>query len=152
VSTTCAPASDSHWKVISSRGWRNSSARGCDMANEPEIELRLRLIPAEGPADPQVIDDLIRLIQQGVVTAPTQAPQITGDANLREPTDDEKRDLSNIVVQVKHRIEQASKDSQEAVAKRNELAKQPDGEAKLREEALLAAEQVVAAVQRAILQ
>ena len=122
------------------------------MANEPEIELRLRLVPAEGPADPQVIDDLIRLIQQGVATAPKQAPLIATDTELHEPTEDQKRDLSNVVVQVKHRIEQASNDSQEAVAKRNELAKQPDGEAKLREEALAAAEQVVAAVQRAILQ
>ena len=122
------------------------------MANEPEIELRLRLVPAEGPADPQVIDDLIRLIRQGVATAPKQFPQISTDAELRDPTDDEKRDLSNVAAQVKHRIEQASEGSQEAVAKRNELAKQPDGEAKLREEALAAAEQVVAAVQRAILQ
>ena len=35
------------------------------MTPDPARELALTLLPADGPADPQVLDDLIRLIRQG---------------------------------------------------------------------------------------
>ncbi len=121
------------------------------MTHEPERRLDLRLVPADAPADSQVLDDIIRLIQQGIVTAPASAPQISVGSEFRQPTPDEQNLVSEVVAPIKHRIEQASQDSQAAVEKRAALAATPGSEQQLADEARRAAEYVVAAVQRAIL-
>ncbi|MDY3553979.1 hypothetical protein R5W24_003093 [Gemmata sp. JC717] len=105
-------------------------------------------MPAEGAPDPVVLDDLVKLIRQGVATAPKQAPQMSTAGEFIAPSDGSQNSLET---QVRHRIEQASNASVADVAKRAETAKQPDGEAQLADEALAAAQEVVAAVQRMLL-
>lgn len=123
------------------------------MADDPARKLELRLVPADGaPPDAQVFDDLVRLIRQGIATAPKQYPQISNGSGFRPPTDEEKRDLSAVEAQIKHRIDDASKASEADVAKRAETAKLPDADQRLADEALAAAQLVVAAVQRALIQ
>ncbi|HUR54126.1 MAG TPA: hypothetical protein VMZ71_08340 [Gemmataceae bacterium] len=121
------------------------------MPDVAEKQLDLRLVPAEGPPDPQVLDDIIRLIKQAVVTLPKDAPQLAAEGELRPPTPDEQPEVNAAEAKIKHRIEQASRESQAFVEKRAETAVQPDGEQKLAEESLKAARRVVSAVQRAIL-
>jgi hypothetical protein len=121
--------------------------------DDAKLRLDLRLVPADDrPADPVVLDDIVRLIRQAVVTAPEEAPKVTEPAEgFRQPSADENRDLRSLESRIKNRIEQASAESQAVIEKRAETAKQPDGEPRLKDEALRAAEQVVSAVQRAIL-
>jgi hypothetical protein len=118
------------------------------MAEDAKLKLDVRLVPAEGKPDAALLDDLVRLIRQSVVTAPPQAEQPSTAGNFTAPPDNSQNALET---KIKHRIAQASAESQAAVAKRAETAKQPDGEAKLAAEALEAAQQVVSAVQRAII-
>lgn len=118
------------------------------MAEDAKLKLDVRLVPAEGEPDPALLDDLIRLIKQAVVTAPPQAPQVSTTGEFYVADDNSQNALET---KIKHRIEQASADSQAEVQKRAELAKQPDGEAKLATEALEAARNVVSAVQRTII-
>lgn len=118
------------------------------MPEDAKRKLDIRLVPAEGQPDPALLDDLVRLIEQGVLTAPKQAPQVSTAGEFVAPPDNSQNALET---KIKHRIEQASNASEADVAKRAEIAKQPDGEAKLAEEALAAAQGVVAAVQRAII-
>src|SRR4051812_3796664 len=118
------------------------------MSEEATRKLDIRLVPAEGEPNAALFDDLVRLIKQGVVTAPKQAPQVRTTGQFVAPQDNSQNALET---KIKHRIEQASRASEADVAKRAETAKQPDGEAKLAEESLAAAQNVVAAVQRALL-
>lgn len=121
------------------------------MSDAAERELGLRLVPADAPPDPQVLDDLIRLIKQGNVTAPKDVSRVVVETELRPPTTEEQSEVNAVEAKVKHYIEQASRDSQAAVDKRAETAALPDGEQKLAEESLAAAQAVVAAVQRAMI-
>jgi hypothetical protein len=118
------------------------------MVEDAKLKLELRLIPAEGKPNPALFDDLIRLIQQGIVTAPKDVPQVNTSVEFHPPTDNSQNDLE---AKIKHRIEQASADSRAAFEKRAEIALRPDAEAKLATECLETAQQVVAAVQRAII-
>ncbi|MDY3561505.1 hypothetical protein R5W23_002783 [Gemmata sp. JC673] len=118
------------------------------MTEDAKQKFELRLVPAEGAPDPVVFDDLVKLIRQGIATAPKQAPQISTSSEFDLPPDNSQNPLET---QVRHRIEQASNASVADVAKRAEIAKQPDGEAQLADEALAAAQEVVAAVQRMLL-
>ncbi|AWM42011.1 hypothetical protein GobsT_68470 [Gemmata obscuriglobus] len=118
------------------------------MAEDAKQKFELRLVPAEGRPDPVVFDDLVKLIRQGIATAPKQAPQISTAGEFSAPSDGSQNALET---QVRHRIEQVSNLSVADVAKRAEIAKQPDGEVQLADEALAAAQEVVAAVQRMLL-
>src|SRR5436305_1318722 len=60
------------------------------MADDPRLKLDLRLGPADGPPDPALLDDLIRLIKQGVASAPKGAPGIADAAGYRKPDEDEQ--------------------------------------------------------------
>lgn len=124
------------------------------MDDDARLKLTFRLVPADGrPADPAVLDDIVRLIRQAVATAPKDAPRVAEPAEgFREPIGDETRDLRGLEARIETRIQQASAASQAAVEKRAELARQPDSREKLADEARVAAERVVAAVQRAVLQ
>ncbi|HEY1190668.1 MAG TPA: hypothetical protein VGE74_23755 [Gemmata sp.] len=118
------------------------------MAEDAKQKLELRLVPAEGAPDPVLFDDLVKLIRQGIATAPKQAPQVSTSGAFVSPPDNSQNALET---QIKHRIEQASNASLADIAKRAEVAKQPDGDARLADEALAAAQEVVAAVQRMLL-
>lgn len=118
------------------------------MAEEAKQKLDLRLVPAEGESDAALLDDLVRLIKQGSATAPKQAPQVGTAGEFAAPPDNSQNALET---RIKHRVEQASNASEADVAKRAEVAQRPDGEQKIAEEALAAAQNVVAAVQRAVL-
>ena len=118
------------------------------MPEDAKQRLDIRLVPAEGEPDAALLDDLVRLIKQGVLTAPKQAPQVSTAGAFTAPPDNSQNALE---AKVKNRIAQASAASMADVAKRAETANLPDGEAKLAEEALTAAQGVVAAVQRAII-
>ena len=52
------------------------------MAEGAKQKLELRLVPAEGAPDAVLFDDLVRLITQGITTAPKQSPQISTKATL----------------------------------------------------------------------
>lgn len=118
------------------------------MPENARIKLDLRLVPAEGEPDPALLDDLVRLVRQGIVTAPKDIPQVSTAGEFHPPADNSQNDLE---AKITHRIEQASQASQAAVAKRAEIAAQPDGEDQLAAEVLDAAREVVAAVQRAMI-
>lgn len=118
------------------------------MAEDATRQLELRLVPAEGAPDAALFDDLVRLIQQGVATAPKQAPQVATTGSFIAPADKSQNALE---AKVCSRIDEASKASEAAVAKRAEVAQRPDGDTQLADEALAAAQDVVAAVQRMLL-
>jgi hypothetical protein len=117
------------------------------MSEDAKRKLDLRLVPAEGEPDAGLLDDLVRLIKQGIVTAPKDVLQVSTAGEFVAPPDNSQNALES---KINHRIEQASEASKADVAKRAEVAVQPDGEHKLADEALAAAQNVVAAVQRAI--
>lgn len=123
------------------------------MPDDASLKLDLRLVPADDrPADPAVLDDIVRLIRQAVATTPRDAPAVGEPVGgFREPTAEETRNLRGLESKIKHRVEQASRESQAAAEKRAETAAQPDAGQKLAEESLRAAERLVAAVRRAIL-
>jgi hypothetical protein len=118
------------------------------MTEDAKLKLDVKLVPAEGEPDPALFDDLVRLIKQGIATAPKDVPQVITAGEFHTPPDNSQNALET---KIKHRIEQASKTSEADVTKRAETAKQPDGEQKLAEESLAAAQNVVAAVQRALI-
>ncbi len=118
------------------------------MPEEAKQKLDIRLVAAEGEPNAALLEDLVRLIRQGVVTAPTQAPQVDTAGKFVTPADSSQNALE---AKIRYRIDEASKASEADVAKRAEIAKKPDSDTKLAEEALAAAQNVVAAVQRAIL-
>lgn len=120
------------------------------MSEDAKLKLDLRLVPAEGQPDAALLDDLVRLIRQGIITAPPGVTlPITGGEFSKPSGDDNSQ--NDLEAKVKHDVEQASNASQGAVEKRAEIAAQPDGDAKLSAEALEAAQAVVAAVQRAMI-
>jgi hypothetical protein len=118
------------------------------MAEDAKLKLELQLVPTEGEPNAALFDDLIRLIRQGIVTAPKDVTQVNISGEFHTPLDNSQNDLE---AKIKHRIEQASADSRAEVEKRAAIAAQPDGEVKLAAEALEAAQGVVSAVQRAII-
>lgn len=120
------------------------------MAELACLKLLFRLTPSEGEPDAALLDDLIRLVKQAVATPPT-ADIVPVSSDFHPPTDDERKALAGLDSQIKHRIEQASADSRSLVEQRSALLHQPDGEQQSREAALLAAQQVVSAVHRAML-
>ena len=121
------------------------------MADDAKLKLTFRLVPADDRlADPVVLDDIVRLIRQAAATAPKDTPKVTEPADgFRAPADDEGRDLRGLESRIENRVQQASAASQAAVEKRAQTATQPDGQQQLAEESLLAAQQVVAAIQGA---
>ncbi|MDB5311752.1 MAG: hypothetical protein JWO38_5954 [Gemmataceae bacterium] len=121
------------------------------MADDPKLKLELRPGPADGPPDPAVLDDILKLVRQGVVTTSKQARQVSAGGGFHPLNDGEMRELRALTTTIEHRIEQASAASQMAVEKHAETAKQPDARQQLAAESLAGAEAVVAAVQRAIL-
>lgn len=121
------------------------------MPEVAELQLDLRLVPADAPPNPQVLDDIVRLIQQAIATLPKDAPQLVVERPLDSPAAAERTETNAAEAKIKHRIEQASRESQALVEKRAETAALPDGEQKLAEESLKAAQNVVSAIQRAIL-
>lgn len=120
------------------------------MADDARLKLDLRLNPVTGDPNPVVIDDIIRLIKQGILTAPKEAPQISDPPEF-PPPDPENTKAQTLVSNIRSRIEKASAESQAAVDKRAAVAATPNSEQQLADEARRAAEGVVAAVQRAIL-
>ena len=121
------------------------------MSQEADRKLFLQLVAAELPPDSVVLDDLIRLIRQALITAPVNSPQLAVPLSFRKPDLDEKREHASLEATIKHRIEQASEHSRPMVEARAQLASQPDSADKLAEQSRKAAERVIAAVQRAIL-
>ena len=123
------------------------------MADHAELKLTLRLVPADDrPANPIVLDDIVRLIRQALVTAPKDSPQIIEPAEgFREPNGDENRTITSLVSKIESRIQQSSAASQAAVERRARTANEPDGQEKLRAETLDSAARVVSAVLGAIL-
>lgn len=119
--------------------------------SDPRVKLDLRLSPADGEPDPAVLDDLVRLIRQGLATVPTAAPRVADAPGWRAPDPAEAAGVRGLETRAKHRIEQASAASQADADRRAALAAQPDSTPQLADEARAAAEQVVAAVQRAVL-
>ncbi len=120
------------------------------MAELASLKLQLRLSPSEGEPDAALLDDVIRLVKQAVATPPV--PVLDAPAGeFHAPTDDEQKALAGLESKIKHRIEQASAESRQQVEQRAALIQQPDGDVKVREAALLAAQQVVSAVHRAML-
>ena len=116
------------------------------MSDEAQIQLTLRLTPADDkPADPFVFDDIVRLIRQAIATAPKQVPTVMAPSEgFRKPTGEDEQHIRGLETRIEHRIEQASAASQAAVEKRLEVGNDPD-------QSLEAAQQVVSAVQRALL-
>lgn len=86
-----------------------------------------------------------------MATVPTAAPRVADAAGWRAPDPAEAADVRGLETRVKHRIEQASAASQADADQRAAVAAQPESAAKLADDARAAAEQVVAAVQRAAL-
>ena len=123
------------------------------MADEAELKLRFRLVPADDqPADPVVLDDIVRLIRQAVATAPNDVPHVSEPANGFRPPDVHHPTARGLEAKIKHRIEQASAASQADVEKRDQIAAEPDGAQRLAEQSLATAQKVVAAVQAAFIQ
>ncbi len=120
------------------------------MAELASLKLQLRLSPAEGEPNAALLDDLIRLVKQAVATPPVPVTE-TPVAEFHHPTDDEQNTLAGLESKIKHRIEQASAESRQQVEQRAALIQQPDGDQKARDAALMAAQQVVGAVHRAML-
>jgi hypothetical protein len=118
------------------------------MAEDAKLKLELRLVPTEGEPNAALFDDLIRLIQQGILTAPQGITQIETSGEFLPPTD---KSLGKLETGIKSRIDQNCTASQSLVEKRKEIAGQLDGEAKLATESLEAAQVVVSAVRRAII-
>jgi hypothetical protein len=120
------------------------------MTHDPDRKLELRLVAVDSPADPQVLDDLIRLVRQGLATTSKDMPRVGDGPGFRPPTADERNTAADLEAKIKHRIEQ-NPDSHGSLARRAELTSQPDHEQKLADEVRKAAEYVAAAVQRALL-
>lgn len=117
------------------------------MSDEAQIQLTLRLTPADDkPADPLVFDDIVRLIRQAIATAPKQVPTVMAPSGgFRKPRGEGEQRSRGLETRIKHRIEQASAASEAAVEKRLEVGDEPN-------QSLEAAQQLISAVQRALLQ
>ena len=71
------------------------------MSEDAKQKLDIRLVPAEGAPDAALFDDLVRLIKQGVLTAPKQAPQVSTTSEFVAPPDNSQNALET---KTKHRI------------------------------------------------
>jgi hypothetical protein len=122
------------------------------VADDAKLKLTFRLVPADDrPADPVVLDDIVRLIRQAAATAPKDVPKVTEPADgFRAPADDEGRDVRGLESRIENRVQQASAASQGLVERRALTASQLDGQQMLAEQSLEAAERVIAAVQGAL--
>ena len=118
------------------------------MTPDPARELALTLVTADGPADPQVLDDIIRLIRQGLATATTPPVPAVGPTRPAGPDEADVREAES---QIKHRIAQDGTASELLVQRRATVAAQPDAAEKLAEEARLAADAVLSAVKAALM-
>ncbi len=122
------------------------------MTHDPAQILELRLVPADGAKpDYQVFDDIVRLIRQAHATASPQVPRVGSGKGFRKPEGAEADETAKLVSQVQHDIEEASLKSQADVAKRAETAARPDAADALATEARTAAEQLIAAIDRALM-
>jgi hypothetical protein len=122
------------------------------VADEAELKLTLRLVPADDkPADPLVLDDIVRLILQAQAPLPAESPRVVPPTEGFRPAGDADRAARGLESKIKHRIEQDSAASQAAIEERARFAQEPDGKQKLAEKSLAAAQRVVSAVQAAIL-
>ena len=117
------------------------------MSDEAQIQLTLRFMPVDDkPADPLVFDDIVRLIRQAVLTAPKQVPTVKAPSEgFHKPRGEDEQRIRGLETRIKHRIEQATAASQAAVEKRLEVGDEPN-------QSLEAAQQLISAVQRALLQ
>src|ERR1700722_4850685 len=118
------------------------------MTEDAKLKLELRVIPTTGEPDAAVFDDLIRLIQQGILTAPKGVTQVSNSGEFIPPADKSQSKLETVI---RHRIEQTSAESRTAFEKRKEIETRPESEAKMVTESLEAAQGVVSAVQRAMI-
>ncbi|QEL13726.1 hypothetical protein [Limnoglobus roseus] len=118
------------------------------MSNDDALGLTLQLVPSEGEPDAQLLNDLIRLVKQAIVTFPHSMPSVPA---MRPADDAERQPLLGLESKIKHHVEQASAASRTLVEQRAVAAQQPDADAELAEESRKKAQQVVAAVQRAIM-
>lgn len=118
------------------------------MIDDSDIKLTLQLTPAEGEPDPQLLDDLIRLVKQAILTSPQQIPS---GGDFESPSESNGKPLLGLESKIKHHIEQASAASRTLVEQRVALAQQPDADAKLAEDSRQKAQQVISAVQRAMM-
>jgi hypothetical protein len=118
-----------------------------------QLKLSFRLVPADDrPADSVVLSDIVRLIQQAIATAPKDVPTVSvPDDGFREPGPDNGRSALSLKPRIESRIQQASAASQQIVEKRAQTLSQADGEQRLAEQSVAAAERVVSAVQGAII-
>jgi len=122
------------------------------VADDAELKIDFRLVPADGrPADPVVLDDIVRLILQAQATLPREAPSVAEPADgFRSPIDDDPV-VRGLERKIKDRIEQDRAASQAAVETRAQTARLPEAAEKLAEESLRAAQRVLSAVQSAML-
>lgn len=123
------------------------------MADDTQLKLTFRLVPADDrPAVPVVLDDIVRLINQAIATDAKDAPRVADpDDGFREPGPEERRGLRGLESRIENRIQESSAAAQATVEQRAQTASQPDGDQKLADEALAAAERIIAAVHRALL-
>lgn len=119
------------------------------MTEPATMKLELRLAPTAGEPNAEVLDDLVKLIRQAVATAPPDSPDASTEDGFRSPEPDEQKSLRGLESRIKHRIEQAVGTSEKLIGQREAVTAQPDATAKLADEAVHAANAVVAAVQRA---
>jgi len=121
------------------------------VADDAELKLTFRLVPTDDqPADPAVLDDIIRLLRQAHATLPPDAPRVTRPADGFVAPDESHPGARALESKIKHRVEQDSAASQSLVDQRARIAQQPDGNRRLADEALAAAQRVVAAAQAAM--
>jgi hypothetical protein len=113
-----------------------------------QLKLALRLAPSQGEPDHQLLDDLIRLVKQAVVTSPKQ---LSAEGEFHRPNDEEKKTVLSSETKIKHNIEQASADSRPLVEQRALLTQQPDAAEKLSEESLAKSQKVISAIHTAML-
>lgn len=121
------------------------------MGELASLKLQFRLTPAEGEPDSALLDDLIRIVKQAVVTAPSGTPEVPTGGEFRIPSEEEAKSLRGLESKIESRIQVASAESRRQVEQRAELVQQPDGDQKARDATLTAAQQVVSAVHRAML-
>jgi hypothetical protein len=119
------------------------------MAEPATMKLELRLTPSSGEPNAEVLDDLVKLVRQAVVTAPPDSLKIQTEGEFVPPEGEQEKSLRGLESRIKYRIEQAAGASQMLIEQREATSGQPDGAAKLAAEATFAAQAVVAAVQRA---
>ena len=120
---------------------------------DAELKLTFRLVVADDErADPVVLDDIVRLIQQAAATLPVHAPRLTEPKmGFQQPGENIVREIRSLESKIETRIQQSSAASQDAVESRARQAIEPNGTAILAGQARSAAERIVSIVQGAVL-